>query len=103
MRTFNCPGGFTTRCASFFLSVTVCNRFTSGVFSMIGAVNPDSFDILHSYSNTFQIPFVTPWFPEKVSALVYYTQAVTEILDCIKLRIQWMGTLLFECGARCDI
>ncbi|XP_011495765.1 PREDICTED: glutamate receptor 1 isoform X3 [Ceratosolen solmsi marchali] len=33
---------------------------------MIGAVNPDSFDILHSYSNTFQMPFVTPWFPEKV-------------------------------------
>ncbi|XP_058805199.1 glutamate receptor 1-like isoform X1 [Phymastichus coffea] len=33
---------------------------------MIGAVNPDSFDILHSYSNTFHMPFVTPWFPEKV-------------------------------------
>jgi len=34
---------------------------------MLGAVNPDSFDTLHSYSNTFKMPFVTPWFPEKVS------------------------------------
>ncbi|KRT85805.1 hypothetical protein AMK59_749 [Oryctes borbonicus] len=35
---------------------------------MWGAVSPDSFDTLHSYSNTFQMPFVTPWFPEKVLA-----------------------------------
>ncbi|XP_054275506.1 glutamate receptor 1-like isoform X2 [Macrosteles quadrilineatus] len=44
----------------------VCNQFSRGVFSMLGAVSPDSFDTLHSYSNTFQMPFVTPWFPEKV-------------------------------------
>ncbi|ERL95649.1 hypothetical protein D910_00072 [Dendroctonus ponderosae] len=30
------------------------------------SVSPDSFDTLHSYSNTFQVPFVTPWFPEEV-------------------------------------
>ena len=35
---------------------------------MIGAVSPDSFDTFHSYSNTFQMPFMTPWFPEKVRA-----------------------------------
>jgi glutamate receptor, ionotropic, invertebrate len=35
---------------------------------MLGAVSPDSFDTLHSYANTFQMPFVTPWFPEKVLA-----------------------------------
>lgn len=35
---------------------------------MLGAVSPDSFDTFHSYSNTFQMPFVTPWFPEKVLA-----------------------------------
>lgn len=46
---------------------TVCNQFSRGVFSMLGAVSPESFDTLHSYSNTFQMPFVTPWFPEKVS------------------------------------
>ncbi|CAF4750593.1 unnamed protein product [Pieris macdunnoughi] len=44
----------------------VCNQFARGVFGMLGAVNPESFDTLHSYTNTFQIPFVTPWFPEKV-------------------------------------
>jgi hypothetical protein len=48
-------------------SVAVCKQFSRGVFSMLGAVNPDSFDTLHSYSNTFKMPFVTPWFPEKVS------------------------------------
>lgn len=46
---------------------SVCNQFSRGVFAMLGAVSPDSFDTLHSYSNTFQMPFVTPWFPEKVS------------------------------------
>jgi hypothetical protein len=49
------------------LCVAVCKQFSRGVFSMLGAVNPDSFDTLHSYSNTFKMPFVTPWFPEKVS------------------------------------
>ncbi|KAL0280716.1 UNVERIFIED_CONTAM: hypothetical protein PYX00_001932 [Menopon gallinae] len=47
-------------------SVAVCSRFSNGVASMLGAVSPDSFDTLHSYSNTFQMPFITPWFPEKV-------------------------------------
>lgn len=46
--------------------VSVCNQFSRGVVSMLGAVAPDSFDTLHSYTNTFQVPFVTPWFPEKV-------------------------------------
>nr|XP_032527538.1 glutamate receptor 1-like isoform X3 [Danaus plexippus plexippus] len=44
----------------------VCNQFARGVFAMLGAVTPESFDTLHSYTNTFQMPFVTPWFPEKV-------------------------------------
>lgn len=39
---------------------------------MIGAVSPDSFDTLHSYSNTFQMPFVTPWFPEKVRKTQFF-------------------------------
>ncbi|XP_066945565.1 glutamate receptor 1-like isoform X2 [Macrobrachium rosenbergii] len=33
---------------------------------MVGSVQPDSFDTLHSYANTFQMPFITPWFPENV-------------------------------------
>ncbi|XP_055385566.1 glutamate receptor 1 isoform X2 [Condylostylus longicornis] len=51
---------------AFKLSRLICNQFSRGVYSMLGAVSPDSFDTLHSYSNTFQMPFVTPWFPEKV-------------------------------------
>ncbi|CAH1108328.1 unnamed protein product [Psylliodes chrysocephalus] len=53
---------------AFKLSRLICTQFSRGVFSMLGAVSPDSFDTLHSYSNTFQMPFVTPWFPEKVLA-----------------------------------
>lgn len=56
------------RCFTLLFSFTVCNQFSLGVYSMLGAVSPDSFDTLHSYSNTFQMPFVTPWFPEKVSS-----------------------------------
>ncbi|XP_061726425.1 glutamate receptor 1 isoform X2 [Cydia pomonella] len=51
---------------AFKLSRLICNQFARGVFGMLGAVTPESFDTLHSYTNTFQMPFVTPWFPEKV-------------------------------------
>ncbi|KAI5647012.1 receptor family ligand binding region domain-containing protein [Phthorimaea operculella] len=51
---------------AFKLSRLICNQFGRGVIAMLGAVTPDSFDTLHSYTNTFQMPFVTPWFPEKV-------------------------------------
>lgn len=61
-KLMNFRGSFVT-----FFFTTVCNQFSRGVFSMLGAVSPESFDTLHSYSNTFQMPFVTPWFPEKVS------------------------------------
>lgn len=55
--------------------ISVCNQFSRGVYSMLGAVSPDSFDTLHSYSNTFQMPFVTPWFPEKVG--YFFVQALS--------------------------
>ncbi|KAL2719665.1 facilitated trehalose transporter Tret1-like [Vespula squamosa] len=45
---------------------SLCTQFSRGVYSILGVVSPDSFDTLHSYSNTFQMPFMTPWFPEKV-------------------------------------
>ncbi|XP_045784619.1 glutamate receptor 1-like [Maniola jurtina] len=51
---------------AFKLSRLICHQFSRGVVSMLGAIPPDSFDTLHSYTNTFQVPFVTPWFPEKV-------------------------------------
>ncbi|XP_042864773.1 glutamate receptor 1-like [Penaeus japonicus] len=50
----------------FKISRLVCRQFSRTVFAIVGAVQPDSFDTLHSYANTFQIPFVTPWFPENV-------------------------------------
>ena len=54
-------------CAVF----AVCDKvFSLGVHLMLGYVNPDAFDTLHSYANTFQMPFVAPWFPQKVSNLV---------------------------------
>uniref|UniRef100_A0A1B0GNA9 Receptor ligand binding region domain-containing protein n=1 Tax=Phlebotomus papatasi TaxID=29031 RepID=A0A1B0GNA9_PHLPP len=56
----------------------VCNQFSRGVFSMLGAVSPDSFDTLHSYCNTFQMPFITPWFPEKIKSIF------TELFDINK-------------------
>jgi len=43
---------------------------------MLGAVSPDSFDTLHSYSNTFQMPFVTPWFPEKVNTRLVSSSSI---------------------------
>jgi hypothetical protein len=59
-----------------FLHVAVCSQFSRGVFSMLGAVSPDSFDTLHSYSNTFQMPFVTPWFPEKVNTRLVSSSSI---------------------------
>ena len=32
----------------------------------MGTVDPESFDTLHSYANAFEMPFVTPWFPESM-------------------------------------
>lgn len=60
---------FPQLCISLFnitVFFSVCSQFSRGVYSMLGSVSPDSFDTFHSYSNTFQMPFVTPWFPEQV-------------------------------------
>jgi hypothetical protein len=35
----------------------------------MGSVDPESFDTLHSFANAFQMPFVTPWFPEKATGI----------------------------------
>ncbi|CAL4075670.1 unnamed protein product, partial [Meganyctiphanes norvegica] len=51
---------------AFKISKLICKQFSHPVFAMVGSVQPDSFDTLHSYANTFQMPFVTPWFPENV-------------------------------------
>lgn len=60
---------------------------------MLGAVSPDSFDTLHSYSNTFQMPFVTPWFPEKVSTVSANSDnEMSYVIDfvCSYLHLMWL-------------
>ena len=42
----------------------------TGAFAIMGSVDPESFDTLHSFSNAFEMPFVTPWFPEKNSGKI---------------------------------
>lgn len=51
---------------AFKISRIICNQFSRGVFTLIGTANSSSFDTFQSYSNTFQMPYITPSFPEKV-------------------------------------
>ena len=41
-------------------------QFERGVYALMGTVDPESFDTLNSYAKAFEMPFVTPWFPESV-------------------------------------
>ncbi|XP_050683641.1 glutamate receptor 1-like [Leptidea sinapis] len=50
----------------FKLSRLICKHYTRGAVAILGSVPSDSFSTLHSYSNTFRMPFITPWFPEKL-------------------------------------
>ncbi|XP_069955932.1 glutamate receptor 1 isoform X3 [Cherax quadricarinatus] len=51
---------------AYKISRLICRQLSRPVYAMVGSVPPDSFDTLHSYANTFQMPVVTPWFPENV-------------------------------------
>jgi hypothetical protein len=44
----------------------VCRLLERNISALLAAVDADSFDTIYSYSNTFNVPFITPWFPEKV-------------------------------------
>ncbi|EEB17589.1 glutamate receptor 1 precursor, putative [Pediculus humanus corporis] len=62
---------------------------------MLGAVSSNAFDTLYSYSNTFHVPFVTPWFPEKVLNATTEDYAITlwpdyhkAIIDMV-VRYEW--------------
>jgi len=55
---------------AYKLTKVICKQFrgvtaNTGAFAIMGSVDPESFDTLHSFSNAFEMPFVTPWFPEK--------------------------------------
>ena len=52
----------------------------------MGTVDPESFDTLHSYANAFEMPFVTPWFPESMyssSPKVLYQNVFIYFIDII--------------------
>uniref|UniRef100_T1IX33 Glutamate receptor n=1 Tax=Strigamia maritima TaxID=126957 RepID=T1IX33_STRMM len=49
----------------FKISRIICKRFSQGVHALIGMIHPDSFEVFQSYSNTFQIPFITPLYSGK--------------------------------------
>jgi ionotropic glutamate receptor len=51
---------------AYKLTRIVCRQFERGIYAMVGTVDPESFDTLHSYANAFEMPFVTPWFPESM-------------------------------------
>lgn len=55
---------------AYKLTKIICKQFrgskpNTGAFAIMGTVDPESFDTLHSFANAFEMPFVTPWFPEK--------------------------------------
>ena len=52
--------------SSLFLFDAVCTQFSRGIFALLAAVSADSFGTIHSYANTYHMPFFSPWFPEKV-------------------------------------
>lgn len=63
---------------AYKLTRIVCRQFERGIFAMVGTVDPESLDTLHSYANAYEMPFVTPWFPEsredsKIDEKQHYT------------------------------
>lgn len=47
--------------------IPVCTQLSRGIFAILGVVSADSFSTIHSYTNTYHMPFFSPWFPEKVT------------------------------------
>ncbi|XP_040568809.1 glutamate receptor 1 [Lepeophtheirus salmonis] len=51
---------------AFKLTKIICRQFERGIYALMGSVDPESFDTLHSFANAYEMPFVTPWFPESI-------------------------------------
>ena len=47
---------------AYKLTRIICRQFERGIFALMGTVDPESFDTLHSYANAFEMPFLTPWY-----------------------------------------
>ncbi|XP_035709778.1 glutamate receptor 1 isoform X2 [Folsomia candida] len=57
---------------AFKLSKLICNQFFRGVYAIVGSMNSESFETLHSYANTFEMPIITPWFPTSLVKVSKY-------------------------------
>lgn len=54
---------------AYKMSKIICRQFDRGVLALMGTVDPESFDTLRSYADSFEMPFLTPWFPESIYGL----------------------------------
>ncbi|XP_071043446.1 glutamate receptor 1 [Parasteatoda tepidariorum] len=48
----------------FKIARTLCLQMNRGIFTLVAPTGEASYDTLASYSNTFQVPFISPSFPE---------------------------------------
>ena len=51
---------------AYKLTKIVCRQFDRGIYALVGTVDPESLEILHSFANAYEMPLVTPWFPESI-------------------------------------
>ena len=82
-------------------------KFERGAFSLMGSVDPESFDTLHSFSNAFEMPFVTPWFPEKKTGTVFFrinqfpSWNIVRHCDTVNIKLVITGLLWNPCFHDC--
>ena len=49
-----------------FIIFAVCRQFGHGIYALVGTVDPESLEILHSFANAYEMPLVTPFIPESI-------------------------------------
>ncbi|CAL8121828.1 unnamed protein product [Orchesella dallaii] len=84
---------------AFKLSKLICTQFSRGIFAMVGAMNPESFQTYHSYANTFEMPVIIPWYPMKSEKVSEYNSwdnppAAPKMDFAIRLRPDLHQTIL---------
>ncbi|ODM98791.1 Glutamate receptor 1, partial [Orchesella cincta] len=84
---------------AFKLSKLICTQFSRGIFAMVGAMNPESFQTYHSYANTFEMPIIIPWYPMKSEKVSEYNSwdnppAAPKMDFAIRLRPDLHQTIL---------
>nr|XP_042902896.1 glutamate receptor 1-like [Parasteatoda tepidariorum] len=79
---------------SYKIGQTLCLQMERGIFALIAPTSDPSYDTFAAYSNTFQMPFVSPAFPQQtssdrpanigVSLRPKYLRAVVDIINFYK-------------------